>query len=139
MPRVDKNGPFLCLSRARVTALLVMVSSPGAMLAIGVSVAGRPIRSSSSAILSAFSTRTLYLLVPLLSLRKPCPNMQEHESIHIWMINVKVAPSALSKLHIKYGLLVGDRAKQRYGGMLSVHGEEFYGSNRKITCSIIIG
>ena len=39
---------------------LVMVGSPGAMLAIGVSVAGRPIRSSSSAILPAPSTRLLF-------------------------------------------------------------------------------
>ena len=122
-----------------MTALLVMVGSPGAMLAIGVSVAGRPIRSSSSAILSASSTRTLYLLVSLLSLRFPRPNIQEHECIHIWMINVKVAPSAPTKLHENYGLLVGARAKQRSDGVLSVHGEEFYGSNRKITCSIISG
>lgn len=124
---------------------LVMVNSLGAMLAIGVSVAGWPIRSSSSVILSAPSTRPLSCIsitsYPsfLCARRKPRLNMQEHGCIQIWMINVKVAPSAPSKLHVKYGLLVGDRAKQRSGGVLSVHGEEFYGSNRKITCSIIIG
>ncbi len=62
----------------------------------------------------------------------PSLNIQGHGCIHIWLVNVKVAPSAPSKLHVEYGLLVGDPAQQRYGGMLSVHGEEFYGSNRKI-------
>ena len=81
---------------------LVMVISPGVMLVTGVSVAGRPIRSSSSAILSAPSTRTiLYDVCPsyLLPSRLSCHSSSQISS-GFWI-------SGLISSYTSVGLLLG--------------------------------